>query len=90
MNPYRPAVDWWLKEDTTTDFVLVPSAPVIGKDYVHFGIQQDVTKEMMRTLFFKSMVIGEMILYFINALKFTLWDLRFMPKILLIIIVKRP
>ncbi len=51
MNPYRPHKDHWLQEDTSSTFVLIPSAPVIGKDYIHFGIPQDLTIDHMKTLF---------------------------------------
>ncbi len=50
-NVYRPSPDNWMTEDSNTQYVLVPSGPVIGRVGVHKGVMQDMSVPHVQTMF---------------------------------------
>jgi len=50
-NVYRPSPANWMTQDPNTQYVLVPSGPVIGRVGVHKGIEQDMSVPHVQTMF---------------------------------------
>jgi hypothetical protein len=49
MNPYRPSAAHFLSHDPDGPVVVSPFGPVLGRNEVHFGIQQDMRLPAMQT-----------------------------------------